>query len=618
MNRYIPTRNRGSNAQGWQARKKECNCDDTVSCIKCGDDLCADNLQSLQAAQLAQDQRNIQQRLPGQPIICRPPGTPVVQTVFPVEYKYIFNGGVANGSGGGGGPGSTGATGDPGSSSNTGATGTPGTTGATGSGITGATGVGFTGPTGSGTTGATGSGTTGATGLGFTGPTGTPGASGQTGPTGSGFTGASGTTGPTGSGFTGASGTTGWTGSGFTGTTGASGTTGATGTTGWTGSGFTGYSGASGSTGASGQTGPTGSGFTGATGASGTTGATGTTGWTGSGFTGATGQTGSTGSGFTGASGTTGWTGSGFTGATGASGITGSSGATGSTGPGYTGTTGASGITGASGTTGASGHTGWTGAGFTGASGTTGWTGVGVPAGGTANQVLAKINATDYNTEWVTPSGGGGTTLPNPTASNQYLQTTDGTLSNLTWNTPMTSYWISLNYVTGNTTGAAAAITNTTSCYCLLSSITTSPPLPSNWSISTTIGASGITTGTSLFFTNTNISSYSQSYASIPIFLQTLTLATLSNAQTSVALPTAIYAPFPFGNAKLNTGAFIIPTSYSTIRIINGICITTGGLLQGGLNSGIAAFGAATQSNDANLVSTFFTGIKFNVLLPSI
>lgn len=34
--------------------------------------------------------------------------------------------------------------------------------------------------------------------------------------------------------------------------------------------------------------------------------------------------------------------------------------------------------------------------------------GVGIPAGGTAGQVLAKIDSTDYNTEWVTPEGGSG------------------------------------------------------------------------------------------------------------------------------------------------------------------------------------------------------------------
>ena len=112
--------------------------------------------------------------------------------------------------------------------------------------------------------------------------------------------------------------------------------------------------------------------------------------------------------------------------------------------------------------------------------------------------------------------------------------------------------------------------------------------------------------------------SFSNSYASVPIVLQSLTLATLTTAQTSVALTSAIYAPFPFGNAKLNTGAFIVPTSYSTIKIVNGFNITTSGLLQGGLNSGMAAFGATTQINDANLPSTFFTGIKFNILLTSI
>jgi hypothetical protein len=33
---------------------------------------------------------------------------------------------------------------------------------------------------------------------------------------------------------------------------------------------------------------------------------------------------------------------------------------------------------------------------------------VGVPTGGTAGQVLAKIDGTNYNTEWVNQTGGGG------------------------------------------------------------------------------------------------------------------------------------------------------------------------------------------------------------------
>lgn len=39
---------------------------------------------------------------------------------------------------------------------------------------------------------------------------------------------------------------------------------------------------------------------------------------------------------------------------------------------------------------------------------TSGTPGVGVPSGGTTGQVLAKIDGTDYNTEWVNQSGGGG------------------------------------------------------------------------------------------------------------------------------------------------------------------------------------------------------------------
>ncbi|HMR90122.1 MAG TPA: hypothetical protein PKD51_18300 [Saprospiraceae bacterium] len=42
----------------------------------------------------------------------------------------------------------------------------------------------------------------------------------------------------------------------------------------------------------------------------------------------------------------------------------------------------------------------------TGAQGPAGAAGPGVPTGGTANQVLTKVDGTDYNTQWSTPSGG--------------------------------------------------------------------------------------------------------------------------------------------------------------------------------------------------------------------
>jgi hypothetical protein len=49
--------------------------------------------------------------------------------------------------------------------------------------------------------------------------------------------------------------------------------------------------------------------------------------------------------------------------------------------------------------------TAWTS--LNGTNGTNGTNGQGVPTGGDAGQVLAKVDGTDYNTQWVTPSAGG-------------------------------------------------------------------------------------------------------------------------------------------------------------------------------------------------------------------
>lgn len=46
--------------------------------------------------------------------------------------------------------------------------------------------------------------------------------------------------------------------------------------------------------------------------------------------------------------------------------------------------------------------------GVQGVDGTNGTNGVGVPIGGTVGQVLSKIDSTDYNTQWINQSGGGG------------------------------------------------------------------------------------------------------------------------------------------------------------------------------------------------------------------
>jgi hypothetical protein len=77
---------------------------------------------------------------------------------------------------------------------------------------------------------------------------------------------------------------------------------------------------------------------------------------------------------------------------------------------GNTGATGATGAQGIQGDTGATGSTGPQGIqgiqGDTGATGSTGATGPGVVVGGTTGQVLAKVSATDFDTNWVTPAIG--------------------------------------------------------------------------------------------------------------------------------------------------------------------------------------------------------------------
>jgi hypothetical protein len=48
--------------------------------------------------------------------------------------------------------------------------------------------------------------------------------------------------------------------------------------------------------------------------------------------------------------------------------------------------------------------------------------GNGVPVGGSTGQVLAKINGTDYNTQWVNQTGGGGNMLADATNANFTMQ----------------------------------------------------------------------------------------------------------------------------------------------------------------------------------------------------
>lgn len=90
----------------------------------------------------------------------------------------------------------------------------------------------------------------------------------------------------------------------------------------------------------------------------------------------------------------------------GADGLPGSAGAQGPQGPAGADSTvaGPQGIQGVPGNDGAQGPQGIQG--IQGPQGNAGANGQGVPVGGMAGQVLQKINGTDYNTQWATPSGG--------------------------------------------------------------------------------------------------------------------------------------------------------------------------------------------------------------------
>jgi hypothetical protein len=129
----------------------------------------------------------------------------------------------------------------------------------------------------------------------------------------------------------------------------------------------------------------------------------------------------------------------GDTGPTGAQGEPGPQGIQGDTGPegpqGDTGPEGPQGAQGIQGNIGPQGPQGIQGnigpqgaTGATGAQGVQGEAGIGVPAGGTAGQVLAKVDGDDYHTEWVDQTGGGGNVTVAPVTVGNTAEGTEGAL----------------------------------------------------------------------------------------------------------------------------------------------------------------------------------------------
>ena len=117
-----------------------------------------------------------------------------------------------------------------------------------------------------------------------------------------------------------------------------------------------------------------------------------------------------------------------------------------------------------------------------GPAGTPGANGQGVPVGGTTGQVLAKVDATDYNTQWVTPSTGGSgaqvALIATKTTNAQVLSLANGTNTGdlvtfdnvVTSNTTFGSYNTATNTFTVNQAGV----------YCIQATVRTpDAPTPS-------------------------------------------------------------------------------------------------------------------------------------------
>ena len=175
--------------------------------------------------------------------------------------------------------------------------------------------------------------------------------------------------------------------------------------------------------------------------------------------------------------------------------------------------------------------------------GATGPAGQGVPTGGTANQVLAKVNGTDYNTQWVTPASGGG--------SGSSLQlTVTKTVNQTTINFSGTGLGDIVTFESNNGTGAALTGGNT-------------------WTNNSTftVGANGA--GTYLININLTTQAFNAHWAPMIDFNNTGNSANsiygLSNGFSSY-YPTISTAPTYKGRGTLTTVLYMVPGDNFVVR----------------------------------------------------
>jgi hypothetical protein len=139
--------------------------------------------------------------------------------------------------------------------------------------------------------------------------------------------------------------------------------------------------------------------------------------------------------------------------------------------------------------------------------------------------------------------------------------------------------------------------------------------LPSNWSITGTVGAAASATTGIVTFINSSVTSYSNSYLSYPIFQSAL--AATFNTTTSTVYTTwstsGTYCPVSFGNPRNNTSVYpVLSNSYSTVSIKNGTCLNT----TAGWSASLTLAPLYMGQIDPNLPSTNVTMVRLLVAFP--
>ena len=282
----------------------------------------------------------------------------------------------------------------------------------------------------------------------------------------------------------------------------------------------------------------------------------------------------------------------------------------------------------ASGPAGATGPTGAAGA--TGATGATGAAGVGVPVGGTAGQVLSKIDATNYNTQWITAGGSGtvtsiggtgtvnGLTLTGTVTTSGNL-TLGGTLSGIA-NTALTNSAITIN---GTSTSLGGSISVGT-----VTGVTATSPVVSSGGTAPVISMAKATTSVDGYLSATDWTTFNNKQPAGSYLTSGGALGTPSSGTVTNLTGTAsININGTVGATTASTGAFTYISTNSATSVTPTLSFNasnspyaagatiSGSYLQHLLQNKSNTAGASTNyvlSNDLGTDSTYYGEFGMN------